>query len=206
MATRDVVPAFWVIGNEVTEFVSSELERRVGRTVYMGLWDETEVTYLRSLTPSGYVYYWTGGFFTEKELSEADYDTLREMPENEYHDYQELVRLKGKVLCPYNPTQAEWEEMVDDVYWGDVAAAYEDLVEHILDQLSGNTMECEVAAAMGFKFDFEQEQVTLISSGYDWTCPGCNKDGHVNTQETKVQCFHCSKVFKVGDVVHPEVR
>lgn len=158
MASRETVPVFWVIGNEVTEFVSSELERRVGRTVYMGLWDETEVTYLCSLTPSGYVYYWTGGFFTENGLSDADYEELMSAtPENEYYDYQELVRLKGKVLCPYNPTQAEWEEMVDDVHWGDVAAAYDDLVEHILDQLSGNTMECEVAQAMNFKFDFEQE-------------------------------------------------
>lgn len=164
MASQDTVPVFWVIGHEVTEFLSPETVKEVGRLVYMGLWDESEMTFICSLTPSGYVRFWGDGFFTEKKISNKLWEELIWSPLDDcYFDYRGLSQMRGKVLCPYNITLEQWQKMIEEAEWaygeGDALKyAYQELVDEALDYLGGNTMECEVAQAMNFKFDFEQER------------------------------------------------
>lgn len=46
------------------------------------------------------------------------------------------------------------------------------------------------------------EQVNLIASGYEWTCPKC-EILHTEIEVTKtVYCFRCKKYYEVGEVHH----
>ncbi|HEY9764537.1 MAG TPA: hypothetical protein V6D07_18565 [Trichocoleus sp.] len=48
----------------------------------------------------------------------------------------------------------------------------------------------------------EEETVSLIASGYDWTCPSCGHNNNETESEEKVSCANCEKEFQVDSVDH----
>ena len=48
----------------------------------------------------------------------------------------------------------------------------------------------------------EDEEVMLIASGYEWTCPECEHFNNEIEITEKVTCRGCKKTFKVEDYSH----
>lgn len=58
-----------------------------------------------------------------------------------------------------------------------------------------------IVASLG-RVEFEEGNVTLIASGYDWECPFCQEFVHEIEVTETVTCESCEKTFKVADHIH----
>lgn len=50
--------------------------------------------------------------------------------------------------------------------------------------------------------DFDDDEIELIASGYDWICPNCDEMNHIIEVNEKVTCTNCKKEFEVYDYYH----
>jgi len=48
----------------------------------------------------------------------------------------------------------------------------------------------------------EEESVELIASGYEWTCPNCDKLNEEIEILVKVKCVVCGREFEVENADH----
>ena len=46
------------------------------------------------------------------------------------------------------------------------------------------------------------DNVVLIASGYEWTCPECDELNHEIEIENQVSCKNCNVVFEVTECEH----
>jgi len=45
-------------------------------------------------------------------------------------------------------------------------------------------------------------KVSIIASGYTWTCPECGSDNYIGAAPQQVVCDRCHAQFEVADRVH----
>lgn len=45
-------------------------------------------------------------------------------------------------------------------------------------------------------------EAKLAATGYDWTCPGCEKNNYEGKKKFEVTCPRCKKVWPVTEVKH----
>ena len=153
-----IVPKLWLVGFDETEYWDEEVQAAAGKVIEYGVWDEHEMTFNCSLAPDGFVH--MGGlFFTQKWVSDDIDEIIRRNLEGggDYYDYRWLDGRKDKVYLKYlTPTRKEWVALLKE-HDGEREAAYAEMIEKVLEHLRGNTMECELAAAMGIEFDYSDE-------------------------------------------------
>ena len=149
-------PRLWVVGIDETEYWLESIVKEAGRIMAVGLWDETEATYLCSITPSGYVYFIE--HITEKRVSDEMYgEILTAADDDDYYDYGQLERMKVKIPYPNNPTKKEWKALVKE-HEGDADAAYRELVDNALDYLRGNDVfSLDLGKLAGWKFGYAED-------------------------------------------------
>lgn len=161
MPSKDVTPEFYLIGLDTTQYWDVEIIAKAGRIVQVGISDRTQATHLCSLTPSAWVQMVT--WFTTKQIEE-DSETWWDIhlgcsqEEGEYYDYRGLWSTENPVFAEakyLNDTPEEWQKRIES-HDGDAEAAYEELVEEIIEYLQGNDCSGEVAEVLNLTFDYEE--------------------------------------------------
>lgn len=172
-----IVPRFWVVGHEDTEYWHKDIVKAAGRLMQVDIWDENLRVYNCSLTPSAEMWY-AGHITRDRVNDELDGDIRSaEHYSVDYENWSTVHRTKLKVLYGGNDTKEEWLARLEE-HDGDREVAYRELVDEILEDLSANgLLECELTSIAEWEPGSAclVEEDNTMSGLTRLTCYGCEE-------------------------------
>lgn len=141
-----IVPRFWVVGHEDTEYWREDIVKASGRLMQADIWDETRRVHICSLTPSAEM--WYAGHITRDRVNDDIDSEIRgaEHHSVDYENWNAVHETKLKVLYSDNDTKEKWLARIEE-HEGDRDEAYQELVDEIIEDLRVNGLpECELTS------------------------------------------------------------
>jgi hypothetical protein len=124
-------------------------------------------------------------------------------------DMQEVSKITDRIPLASAVRDAKTRQAIVDraiEYLGYPVALQELINEHKLEPNAKFELD-GYKDSLIVRLEYEQPEddetdVELIASGYDWTCPYCEWDNHVESAEEKVRCTHCQAEFKIDPILN----